>query len=164
MVSNVNYSSNSYGNIQKIGQMQNGRTVYRIIDSQGVEAGKITLPSEDSDKFETAYKDIMETAPKIQEFSINNSSEKDIKRRRNISRAITTVGGIAGVALPLYLTRKSTSTIKKIISTVAGIITGLSAGFLTSLAVTTPPGTFKFIKATRTLSKLDVKAIPTEHR
>ena len=67
MVSNVNYSPNSYGNLQKIGQMQNGRTVYRIIDSQGVEAGKITLPSEDSDKFETAYKDIMETAPKIQD-------------------------------------------------------------------------------------------------
>lgn len=164
MVSSVNYNSNLYGNLQKIGQMQNGRTVYRIIDSQGVEAGKIALPNEDSDKFEKAYQDIMETAPKIQEFSINNSSEKDIKKRRNISRVITTTGGIIGIALPLYLTRKSTSTLKRILSTVTGIIAGLSAGFITSLAVTTAPGTFKFIKATRTLSKLDVKAIPAEQK
>ena len=42
---------------------------------------------------------------------------------------------------------------------VAGIVTGLSAGFVASLGVTTPPGSFEFAKATRTLSTLDIQPV-----
>ena len=44
-------------------------------------------------------------------------------------------------------------------SHVAGIIAGISAGFAASLAATTPPGTYKFAKANRTFSKLDIQPV-----
>ena len=77
------FKQNSYGNIQKIGMTPNGRTVYRVIDSNGEETGKLSVPQTESDKFESAYKDIMDTAPKIQKFVIENSSEEDIKKPKN---------------------------------------------------------------------------------
>ena len=154
MVNGVN--SNPYGNIQRTGIMPNGRAVYRVIDSSGNEAGKLTVPVNDADTFEKAYIDIMETAPKIQKFAQENSSEADIKRRRNLSRGIVTAGGILGAIVPIALTRKS-SKLNQILTTVGGIVTGLFAGFAASLAVTAPPGSFKFAKATRTFSKLDIQ-------
>lgn len=155
----VNFKQNSYGNIQRIGATQNGRAVYRVIDSRGDEAGKLTVAGSDVDKFEKAYKDIMETAPKIQKFVVNHSSEEDIKKRKNLSRGIVAAGGVLGAAVPIYLTRKSPSVLKQILATVAGIVTGLSAGFAGSIAATTPPGSIKFAKAAKTLSKVDVQPI-----
>lgn len=97
------FKQNSYGNIQKIGMTPNGRTVYRVIDSNGEETGKLSVPQTESDKFESAYKDIMDTAPKIQKFVIENSSEEDIKKRRTLSRVIVGTGGIIGAAIPIAL-------------------------------------------------------------
>ena len=146
------FKQNSYGNIQKIGMTPNGRTVYRVIDSNGEETGKLSVPQTESDKFESAYKDIMDTAPKIQKFVIENSSEEDIKKRRTLSRVIVGTGGIIGATIPIACI-KNLSTAKRVLSTVAGIIAGISAGFAASLAATTPPGTYKFAKANRTRTK-----------
>lgn len=151
-------SVNSFGNIQRAGMTPNGRAVYRVIDSNGQEAGKLTVPAGHADTFEKAYIDIMETAPKIQKYAAENSSEKDIKKRRNLSRLIVGTCGVIGAGIPIYLTRKS-STLKQILCTVVGIVAGLSAGFAASLAATTPPGTYKFARATRTLSKLDIQPL-----
>lgn len=156
MTNSVN--QNPYGNIQRIGMTQNGRTVYRVIDSNGQEAGKLTIPQTETDKFEKAYIDIVKTAPKIQDYVVNHSSEADIKKRRTISRVIVATGGVLGAAVPLILTRNS-STLKKILYTVTGIVAGISAGFAGSLAATMPPGTMKFAKATKTLSKIDVQPV-----
>ena len=158
MVQGVNYQNNSYGNIQRAGSTADGRAVYRVIDSLGKEAGKLSIPQESTDTFEKAYVDIMSTAPKIQQYALENSSPKDISRRRNISRAIVAAGGFAGAAIPIVLTRKA-STLKQILSTVAGIVVGLSAGFAASLSATTPPGTFKFAKASRAIAKLDIQPV-----
>lgn len=159
-VLNFGASSNSpYGNIQRIGTTQNGRSVYRVIDSQGKEAGKLSVPNEQVDTFESAYKDIMSSAPKIQKYVIENSSENDIKKRRNLSRFIVGTGGVIGAAVPILLTKR-TSITKRVLATVAGVITGLSGGFAASLAATTPPGSYKFAKATRTFSKLDIQTVP----
>ena len=152
------FKQNSYGNIQKIGMTPNGRTVYRVIDSNGEETGKLSVPQTESDKFESAYKDIMDTAPKIQKFVIENSSEEDIKKRRTLSRVIVGTGGIIGAAIPIACI-KNLSTAKRVLSTVAGIIAGISAGFAASLAATTPPGTYKFAKANRTFSKLYIQPV-----
>ena len=103
----------------------------------------------------------MDAAPKIQKYVTENSSEADIKKRRNLSRAIVGVGGFLGAAIPIALTRKA-STLKQIIATVTGVVAGLSAGFATSLSVTTPPGTYKFAKASRTFAKLDIQPISQE--
>ena len=110
------------------------------------------------DQFEAAYKDVMESAPKIQKFVRENSSEEDIKKRRNLSRLIVGTGGVIGAAIPIALSKKL-SRVKTILATVAGIIVGVSAGFVASLAATTPPGTYKFAKATRTFSKLDIQPV-----
>lgn len=152
------FKQNSYGNIQRVGTTPNRRTVYRVIDSQGEEAGKLSVPLEQADKFESAYRDVMETAPQIQKFVRENSSEQDIKKRRNLSRAIVATGGVIGAAVPIALSKKL-SRVKTILATVAGIIVGISAGFAASLAATTPPGTYKFAKATRTFSKLDIQPV-----
>ena len=149
---------NSYGNIQRIGNMSDGRIVYRVIDSTGEETGKLSVPNNEADTFESAYRDVMVSAPKIQKFVLENSSEKDIKKRRTLSRVIVGAGGLIGGASALFLAQK-VSTVKQILSTVAGIIAGLTAGFAASLAITTPPGTYKFAKASRTFSKLDIQPV-----
>ena len=155
------FKQNSYGNIQRMGSTENGRAIYRVIDSDGNEAGRLSVAGTDTDKFESAYRDIMNAAPKIQKEVTENSSEADIKKWRNISRAIVGAGGFIGAAIPIALTRKA-STLKQILATVTGVVAGLSAGFATSLAVTTPPGTYKFAKASRTFAKLDIQPISKE--
>ena len=155
------FKQNSYGNIQRMGSTENGRAIYRVIDSDGKEAGRLSVAGTDTDKFESAYRDIMDAAPKIQKYVTENSSEADIKKRRNLSRAIVGAGGFLGAAIPIALTRKA-STLKQIIATVTGVVAGLSAGFATSLSVTTPPGTYKFAKASRTFAKLDIQPISQE--
>ena len=152
---------NNYGNIQKIGENE-GRSLYRVIDSDGLESGKLTVPSEEADKFESAYKDVMDSAPKIQKFVAENSSDDDIKARRTKSRIIVGAGGLLGAAIPLMLL-KNISTTKKVLSTVAGVITGISVGFVASLAATTPPGTYKFAKAMRTFAKLDIQPVENKN-
>lgn len=168
MVSTLNINpagfkqQNTYGNIQKI-DTQNGRAIYRVIDSDGSETGKLSVPQNEADTFESAYKDVMDAAPKIQKYVLENSSDEDIKKRRNKSRLIVGAGGAIGAALPIALI-KNLSTTKRVLSTVAGIIVGISAGFATSLAITTPPGTYKFAKATRTFAKLDIQPIEDNKR
>ena len=71
---------------------------------------------------------------------------------------IVGAGGLLGAAIPIALI-KNLSTTKRVLSTVGGIIAGISAGFAASLAATTPPGTYKFAKATRTFAKLDIQPI-----
>ncbi len=154
----ISCKQNPYGNIQKIGQSPNGRTIYRVIDSEGQENGRLSVNTSDTAKFEQAYRDVMSSAPQIQKYVLENSSEKDIQKRRTISRTAVTVCGLIGAAIPIAITRKA-STIKQILATVTGIVVGLSAGFAASLALTTPPGTFKFAKATRTISKLDIQPV-----
>ncbi len=154
----TSFKQNSYGDIQRLGTTTNNRTVYQVIDSQGEKSGKLSIPKEQAYKFEKAYKDVMITAPKIQEYVLENSSEKDIKRRRNLSRIIVGTGGLIGAIIPIVLTQKA-SKVKAIISTVAGIIIGLSAGYTASLLATMPPGTLKFAKATKTFSKLDIQPV-----
>lgn len=153
---------NSYGNILRAGNLPNGRVLYNVIDSDGNQAGKLSIPVQQVDAFESSYKQILDSAPKIQAYVKANSSEESIKKRRNMARGIVGASGIIGASVPLLILRKSTSVTKKILGAVAGIITGLSAGFVASLGVTTPPGSLEFAKATRDLSKLDIQPVLDE--
>ena len=159
MVQNINNQTGSqFGAINKIGNTQNGRTVYQVIDANGREAGKLSLPTTDCDMFEKSYKDILEAAPKIQKFAQEHSSPEDIKKRQKASRWIVGICAAIGAGVPIYLTRKA-STVKQILTTALGIVGGLTAGFGVSLATTTPPGTMKFSKATKNISKLDIQPV-----
>ena len=158
----VDVKQNPYGSIQRYSELPNGRIVYGVIDSEGNKAGKLTVPIEEVDIFEASYKEILETAPKIQAYVKANSSEESIRKRRNTARGIVGLSGVIGAAIPLIILRKSTSVTKKILGAVAGIVVGLSAGFAASLGVTTPPGSLKFAKATRNISKLDIQPVLDE--
>ena len=158
----VDVKQNPYGSIQRTGVLPNGRVLYNVIDSDGQKAGSLTVPKDEVDTFEASYKEILETAPKIQAYVSANSSEQSIKRRRNMARVIVGASGVLGAAIPLFILRKSTSVTKKILGAVAGIVVGLSAGFVSSLGVTTPPGSLDFARATRNLSKLDIQPVLDE--
>ena len=157
-VSGENIQLYSYGNIQRAGALSNGRVLYSVIDSNGKEAGKLSIPKEQVDTFEMSYNDILTTAPKIQKYVSEHSSQKDISHRRNLSMLFVAMGGFIGAAVPIFLTRNK-STLSQILSTVGGIVTGLSAGFAASLNITTPPGSYKFTRAAQKISKLDIQKL-----
>lgn len=157
MVQSVNTAqANSYGSMKKIGTTENGRTIYQVIDGDGKEAGKLSVAAKDCDIFEKSYNDIMESAPKLQEYAKKNGTPEAIKKKRKLSNRIIGFSTLAGFALPAILIRKG-STVKKVLLTLGGTLAGLAGGFMTSLAITTPPGAKKFTQATRNLEKLDVK-------
>ena len=157
-----NLRPNSYGNILRTGNLPNGRVIYSVIDSEGNKAGKLSLPIEQVDTFETSYKQILESAPKIQAYVKANSSPESINKRRKLAGAVVVSSGIVGASIPLIILKKSTSITKKILGTVAGIVAGLSAGFVASLGVTAPPGSLKFTRASHTLSTLDIQPVLDE--
>ena len=152
-------AQSSYGRIQRTGLYSGGRTEYRVFDSEGKDAGKLTVPTKQADRFEKAYTDIMESVPKIQKYSREHSSQRDKNLRQNISRVCTMAGGIIGAVVPLTLLRNSSSATKQILGLVAGIITGISAGFAASIATVSPPGTLKFTLASRRLSEIDIQPV-----
>ena len=82
-----------------------------------------------------------------------------MKKRKRTSRIIIGLGTLIGAGIPIYLTRKSPSTIKQVLATAGGMIAGLAAGLGISLAVTTPPGMMKFSKAAKNISKIDVQPL-----
>lgn len=149
--------SGPYGNIYRYGYMPNGRVIYGVVDSDGQSAGKLSVPNNEAKTFEKAYNDILDSASKIQKYTLENSSPEDKQKRKWTSRGTVTLGGILGAGTAILLARNSTSMTNKILSLVAGIVTGLSLGFISSLIVTSPPETFRFVKAMRQVSKLDIK-------
>ena len=157
-VSGGNLENSTYGNIRKIGLQKNGRVMYSVFDSEGKDAGKLTIPANEVDTFEKSYNEILSTAPKIKKYVSEHSTEKDLKIRKTQSMLAVTSGGILGAAIPLFLTRNK-STLTQILSIVAGIVSGLSIGFILSLNASTPPESFKFAKAVHNLSRLDVQKI-----
>lgn len=155
----ANIKQNSYGNIERAGNLPNGRVLYNVIDSEGQNAGKLSVPQEQTEVFEQTYKNILDIAPKIRAYVDANSSNEAIRKRRNMSRTIVGTCGLIGTAVPLIILRKSTSMTKKILGAVTGIVSGIAVGFVASLGVSTPPGSLEFAKARRTLSDLDIQPI-----
>lgn len=157
MVQNINgQSPNQFGTINRVGATSDGRLIYQVKDGDNQEVGKISIPGKDQDVFEKSYKDIMESAPKIQKYAQTHSSPEDIKKRKRASRWIVGICAAIGAGIPIYLTRKAT-TVKQVLATAVGIVGGLTGGFGLSILTTTPPGTLKFAKASKNLSKIDVR-------
>ena len=161
MVNGVNVISlqqNPYGNIRRFSVLPNGRTMYQVTDSKGNDAGKITVPNSQVDTFEKAYNDILSTAPKIQKYVKENSSDDDLRKRRIKTQSIVTIGGAVGAFVPLLLTWNK-SFLKKVIATGLGIFAGLATGFTAAFIGSMPPGTYKFEKASQTLADLDIQPV-----
>lgn len=155
MVQNVN----SYGAITKVGQTENGRVIYQVIDGNGQVAGKMSIAQKDCDVFEKSYKDIIETAPKLQKFAEKHSSEESRKKLKKTSNWITGLSAAVGAGIGIFKTTHLNKTWMQALFTIGGAIAGLAAGMGISFAVTAPPGIMKFNKATRNISKLDIQKI-----
>lgn len=161
MVNGVNVISlqqNPYGNIRRAGILQNGRVIYQVTDSNGKEAGRVTVPQNQVDTFEKAYNDVLNTAPKIQKYVQENSSDDDLRKRRITTQSIVTIGGAIGAFIPLIMTWNK-SVLTKIFATGLGIFAGLGTGFAAAFLSSMPPGTYKFEKATQTLADLDIRPV-----
>lgn len=158
-IDSLRFNPNPYGSIKRTDNKKDGRVIYSVTDSNGSFAGKISIPEEEADSFESAYNDIIETAPEIKSYVAANSSPYDIKRRKHLSIASVAGAGIIGGVASAITTIGVKSGAKRILSIVTGSLIGLGAGFAFSLMLTTPPGSFKFAKASRTLDNIDIRPI-----
>lgn len=154
MVQNIG----AYGAINRVGTTENGRAIYQVIDGDGKEAGKMSIPQKDCDVFEKSYRDIIETAPKLQKFAEKHSTEESRKNLKKTSNWITGLCTAAGAGIAIFKTT-NLKTWKQVLITLGGTIAGLAAGMGISFAVTSPPGIMKFNKATQNISKLDIQPI-----
>ena len=161
-IDSLRFNQNPYGRIERTGNSVNGRIVYAVTDSGGSTAGRISIPEDEADTFESAYNDIIETAPEIKSYVDANSSPYDINRRKNLSIASVAGAGIIGGVASAITTIGTKSAAKRILGIVTGSLIGLGAGFAFSLFLTTPPGSFRFAKATRTLAGIDIKHVQDE--
>jgi hypothetical protein len=157
MIQNIENNNNSpYGRVYKIGYMKNGRVVYQVVDGNGKNAGKMSIPLKDCDVFEKSYQDILSTAPKLQEYSQKMTPEK-MKKQKRMSRLIIGACTVVGALIPMIKVKGKTW--KQIAWTTVGTLAGLGAGFGISLKTTTPSGALKFARATNKISKMDIQPV-----
>ena len=83
MVQNIStQQQNGYGSINRIGMTNDGRVVYQVSDNQGKVAGNISVAQKDCDIFEKSYRDMMEAAPQLEEYSRKTTPEKMMKKQK----------------------------------------------------------------------------------
>lgn len=164
-ISNPNLNSNSnlngYGSINRIGMTNNGRIVYQVIDAEGKEAGKMSVSRKDRDTFEKSYRDMMESAPKLQHYAMTTSPEK-MRKKKNMAKWIVTGCGVLGGLWPLLKYKPGSgfwNILKQTGVTLLGTGAGLVLGIGIAAKTTTPPGAAKFAKATQNMSKLDIQPV-----
>ena len=147
-----------YGAINRIGMTNNGRIIYQVIDPSGQEAGKMSVAQKDCDKFERSYKDIMETAPKLQRYA-QTTSPAQMEKKQKQAKWIVLGGTVLGGILPLLKIKCKGfwGFIKATGLTLLGAGAGAAGGLFVASKVATPPGAAKFTKATQTISKLDIQ-------
>jgi hypothetical protein len=161
MVQNVSgQAPNSYGSINRIGMTDNGRVVYQILDGNNNQAVKMSVAQKDCDSFEKAYRDIVESAPKLQRYAQNTPPEK-MQKKQKMAKWIVGGCGLLGGIWPLLKAKGNGfwGGMKQLGLTLLGTGAGLVAGMFIASKMVTPPGAMQFSKATQTLSKLDVQPV-----
>ncbi len=156
MVQNIG-AGNKYGSINRVGQTKDGRIVYQVTDPDGKISGGLSVAPADSDRFERSYKDIMEAAPKVEQY-MKTHTQDDLKNAQKKGRWITAGGAFIGGIIPAVAIHKL-NTFPKILCTLAGTIAGLFVGAKIAGKATVPPGAEQMAKATQELSKLDIQPI-----
>lgn len=158
MVQNVTMQQQSYGAINRMGMTQDGRVVYQVVSADGKEAGKMSVPQNQADVFEKSYRTMIKNAPKMQEYAMNTTPEQAEKMQKKAKR-ISWAGALIGGLTPMMLIRKGVwgKPLVQIPLSIVGLLGGLVAGTAIAGKVATPPGSMDFMKATQTISKLDIQ-------
>lgn len=154
MVQGIN--ANSLGSIARTGEMDNGRIVYAVNDPTGNTVGKVSIPPQQCDVFESSYKNLMDSAPKMQAIAEKYQDPKTMERMRKVSKWSKIIGSGTGLALSAVLTKKMKFGWQALICTVS-TIAGLIGGTVAGAKITTPKEALKFTNAMQNLSKVDTK-------
>ena len=152
MVQSVNNQQNALGSVTREGLTAEGRAIYKLTDTEGKLAGKLSIPQEQCDVFEKSYNDIVATAPKMQEFAQKMTPEK-MQKRKKTANWILGLSTLTGFLIPAIAVRGKYQGLK----TTLGTLIGLTVGSIASFKLKTPPGAMKFSKATQNLTKIDVQ-------
>lgn len=159
MTQNItNQPISGYGSINRVGMTNNGRVVYQVVDGQGKVAGKMSVAQKDCDTFEKSYRDIMESAPKLERYARTTTPEK-MQKKQSLMKWIIGGCGLIGGIIPLVLAKGNGfwGFMKQAGLTLLGTGAGLVLGFGIVAKTMTPPGSTQFMKATQNLSKLDIQ-------
>ncbi len=156
MVSGVN--SNNFGTITRVGNTNSGRAVYEVKDPEGKPAGKITIPQQNCDVFEKSYTDMLDAAPKMEEFAKEAATPERQEKNRKINKWSRIIGAGAGLIASSLLVRKKISKYwLQALICVPATLAGLFGGAYAGTRLTTPNYAIKFTKAMQNISKIDVQ-------
>ena len=160
MVQNINAQKQSqYGSIDRVGTSPDGRGIYQVIGNDGKIAGGLSIAQKDCDTFERSYQNILEAAPKLEQY-MKTHTEDDIKNLQKKGKWIIGGGALLGGLIPALTSHKLTgNTFLQVLITIAGTVVGLFAGAKIGAKVMTPPGAKEMSEATKTISKLDIQPI-----
>ena len=161
MVQNLsNSTQNQYGTINKIGTTPEGRVVYQIDDPKKQQSLRMSVAAKDSDTFERSYKQIMESAPKMQAYAEKTPPEK-IEKNQKLAKWLVAGCGLVGGLIPMLKVKGDgfLGVLKQVGLTLLGTGAGLGVGLFSASKIVTPPGAKEFTQATQALSKLDIKPV-----
>ena len=159
MVNEVGFKGQSaYGSINRVGSTPDGRVVYQVVDPEGNVAGGLSVAPADCDKFERSYQAIMESAPKVENY-MKTHTEADLKSQQKKGRWITAIGACIGGLIPAIFIHKPDNGWAQFFITLAGTIVGGFGGLQIAKKVTVPPGAEQMSKASKEISKLDIKPV-----
>lgn len=155
-----NQTPNGYGSVSRLGMTNNGRVVYQVADGSGQQAVKLSVAQQDCDKFEKSYRDIMESAPKLQRYAQTTSPEKMQKKQKSAKWIVGGCGLLGGI-IPLLKCKPKGfwGHVGALGLTLLSTGVGLVGGMFVASKMVTPPGAMQFSKATQTLSKLDIQPV-----
>lgn len=157
MVQNLS-GQGGYGSVNRVGMTDNGRVVYQVVDQTGQPAAKLSVAQKDCDRFEKSYRDIMQSAPKLQHYAQTTPPEK-MEKRSKLAKWIVGGCGLLGGIGPLLKCKVNSiwGGVKGLGLTLLGTGVGLVGGMFIASKMLTPPGAAQFSKATQTISKLDIQ-------
>lgn len=150
---------NTVGSVNRVGMSENGRAIYQMQDGNGNVAGKISIPQEQCDVFEKSYKDLIETAPKMQKYAEKYSSEDAVKKLKKTASWTVGISTALGAGIGIFATRKIDKFWKQSLITLGTSFAGLVGGMALSKAMVTPSGASKFTKAAQNISQLDIQPV-----
>jgi len=151
MTNSIN-NPTSFGIVTKKGVAPDGRIIYSVAGADGKYAGALSVAQKDCDSFEKSYTNMLTGAAKLQKYATTHT-EEDMKKMKKASRWITGISALAGGMV--FACRKNVK--HAVLKTIGGTIAGLAAGIGISLVTATPPGSLKLAKASKTISKLDIR-------
>lgn len=154
---------NNTGAIKRVGNTQDGRVLYQVLDGEGNIAGKLSVASQHSDTFESCYNTIEKGAIKIQDYQ-KNTSPRTLEKKKNYAKLVKWVLPLAGFLVPAFcvnIKSMKSEFWKEFIqwgSALVGTVAGFIGGQMLGSKITMPKGAVEVAKATQTLQKLDVVA------